>query len=557
MFSILSFVFLLLAILFLFLGFLSLRATPKQETNLDSDNKLFERLNITEEARESNEHARVLGKNRGDIVDEDDYYEKPKKSRRKVTLAENDGEETDKLIRGKRKSKKSEEETERLRRETERLQREAEKRQRETDRLERKKKQKGSEDETDRLLRNDNRSYEEKTDRLNQQLQNEEKTDRLAQSSFSEQTDRLSYSIDSRKDSFSNFYVSEDDESTGRLETKVGQAAPARSYGEDKTDRLASSISMPTKESSDKTDRLSKPIIQQDKTDRLSKPIVEQDKTDRLSKPIIEQDKTDRLSKPIIQQDKTDRLSKPIIEQDKTDRLSKPIIEQDKTDRLSKPIIEQTISASDKTDRLTKPIIEQDKTDRLSEPIVKQEASKKKPEKKITQLPDSIYNEEETNQLIQALTRDNISEEKTSRLEKVPAKEQKKNEEPKPKKEKKETKKKPVIDNASITTKKSKAEKPVLTLSDTQDTLISLDAMVTPKAQTTTTSEKTEEPKKKKKKKKKELSLDDFSFDAQPIIDTQTETSSPQVFSLDEPEREENNYVPDSYDNILTLFEDY
>ena len=544
MFSILSFVFLLLAILFLFLGFLSLRATPKQETNLDSDNKLFERLNITEEARESNEHARVLGKNRGDIVDEDDYYEKPKKSRRKVTLAENDGEETDKLIRGKRKSKKSEEETERLRRETERLQREAEKRQRETDRLERKKKQKGSEDETDRLLRNDNRSYEEKTDRLNQQLQNEEKTDRLAQSSFSEQTDRLSYSIDSRKDSFSNFYVSEDDESTGRLETKVGQAAPARSYGEDKTDRLASSISMPTKESSDKTDRLSKPIIQQDKTDRLSKPIVEQDKTDRLSK-------------PIIQQDKTDRLSKPIIEQDKTDRLSKPIIEQDKTDRLSKPIIEQTISASDKTDRLTKPIIEQDKTDRLSEPIVKQEASKKKPEKKITQLPDSIYNEEETNQLIQALTRDNISEEKTSRLEKVPAKEQKKNEEPKPKKEKKETKKKPVIDNASITTKKSKAEKPVLTLSDTQDTLISLDAMVTPKAQTTTTSEKTEEPKKKKKKKKKELSLDDFSFDAQPIIDTQTETSSPQVFSLDEPEREENNYVPDSYDNILTLFEDY
>ena len=544
MFSILSFVFLLLAILFLFLGFLSLRATPKQETNLDSDNKLFERLNITEEARESNEHARVLGKNRGDIVDEDDYYEKPKKSRRKVTLAENDCEETDKLIRGKRKSKKSEEETERLRRETERLQREAEKRQRETDRLERKKKQKGSEDETDRLLRNDNRSYEEKTDRLNQQLQNEEKTDRLAQSSFSEQTDRLSYSIDSRKDSFSNFYVSEDDESTGRLETKVGQAAPARSYGEDKTDRLASSISMSTKESSDKTDRLSKPIIQQDKTDRLSKPIVEQDKTDRLSK-------------PIIQQDKTDRLSKPIIEQDKTDRLSKPIIEQDKTDRLSKPIIEQTISASDKTDRLTKPIIEQDKTDRLSEPIVKQEASKKKPEKKITQLPDSIYNEEETNQLIQALTRDNISEEKTSRLEKVPAKEQKKNEEPKPKKEKKETKKKPVIDNASITTKKSKAEKPVLTLSDTQDTLISLDAMVTPKAQTTTTSEKTEEPKKKKKKKKKELSLDDFSFDAQPIIDTQTETSSPQVFSLDEPEREENNYVPDSYDNILTLFEDY
>jgi len=140
-------------------------------------------------------------------------------------------------------------------------------------------------------------------------------------------------------------------------------------------------------------------------------------------------------------------------------------------------------------------------------------------------------------------------------LEKVPAKEQKKNEEPKPKKEKKETKKKPVIDNASITTKKSKTEKPVLTLSDPQDTLISLDAMATPSVQTA--PEKTEEPKKKKKKKKKELSLDDFSFDAQPIIETQTETSSPQVFSLDEPEREENNYVPDSYDNILTLFEDY
>ena len=272
MYSLISFICLLLGLVFLTLGILSVIKKPQKEAQIAVDNRLYDRVNVTSADRESDEHARILGRSRGERVDN-------VIRRHNVLLDEKDGKDTDNLPQSSESTQSpkkkfapafsseetpsfmdfSEEETNKLH-ETENKVSDSES---ETDRLSENvfNQVSGPEDETNRLIENKPFNSEDETDRLSE-------TENNKTFNSEDETDRLSGNVNSLKKSFDS---------------------------EDETDRLSSYNVDKTFDSEDETDRLSsfktdKSFNSEDETDRLSSfgqatnmHFNSEDETDRLS----------------------------------------------------------------------------------------------------------------------------------------------------------------------------------------------------------------------------------------------------------------------------------